>query len=169
MSVVSGYIVETSNGETGCYDTGSIVLVPEHAPVTVTSVCSNCSASLGFYCPQGSVSAAGTACPAGFYCTGSSAHNQPCSANPGYYCPTQSYSSDGTTCPAGFYCEGGSSNRVECPAGTYSNTTGLTSSSACTFCEGDINQLKGKIIEVKITQVRPFSLTGERIESLVSV
>lgn len=30
-----------------------------------------------------------------------------------------------------------------------------------TFFEGDINELKGKLVKVKITEVRPFSLTGE--------
>ncbi|MEM8612744.1 MAG: tRNA (N6-isopentenyl adenosine(37)-C2)-methylthiotransferase MiaB [Cyanobacteria bacterium P01_H01_bin.105] len=44
---------------------------------------------------------------------------------------------------------------------------GRTRTNRLTFCEGDINQLKGKIVEVQITQVRPFSLTGERINVLV--
>ncbi|NEQ52017.1 MAG: MiaB/RimO family radical SAM methylthiotransferase, partial [Leptolyngbya sp. SIO3F4] len=44
---------------------------------------------------------------------------------------------------------------------------GRTRTNRLTFCEGDINELKGKIIDVKITQVRPFSLTGERVEALV--
>ena len=46
---------------------------------------------------------------------------------------------------------------------------GRTRTNRLTFCEGDINELKGKIIEVKITEVRAFSLTGERVHALVSV
>ena len=46
---------------------------------------------------------------------------------------------------------------------------GRTRTNRLTFCKGDINELKGKIVEVKITEVRPFSLTGERVESLVRV
>ena len=33
-----------------------------------------------------------------------------------------------------------------------------------TFFTGDINELKGKLVLVKITEVRPFSLTGEAVE-----
>ena len=40
---------------------------------------------------------------------------------------------------------------------------GRTRSNRLTFCEGDINQLKGELVRVKITDVRAFSLTGERI------
>ena len=32
-----------------------------------------------------------------------------------------------------------------------------------TFFTGDINELKGKLVLVKITEVRPFSLTGETV------
>ncbi|MGD1702446.1 tRNA (N6-isopentenyl adenosine(37)-C2)-methylthiotransferase MiaB [Dapis sp. BLCC M229] len=38
---------------------------------------------------------------------------------------------------------------------------GRTRGNRLTFFEGDINQLKGKLVKVKITEVRPFSLTGE--------
>ena len=44
---------------------------------------------------------------------------------------------------------------------------GRTRTNRLTFCAGDINELKGKIIEVKITEVRAFSLTGERVNVLV--
>ncbi|MEA5464662.1 tRNA (N6-isopentenyl adenosine(37)-C2)-methylthiotransferase MiaB [Leptothoe sp. PORK10 BA2] len=44
---------------------------------------------------------------------------------------------------------------------------GRTRTNRLTFCPGDINELKGKIIDVKITEIRPFSLTGERVEALV--
>ncbi|NMF67007.1 tRNA (N6-isopentenyl adenosine(37)-C2)-methylthiotransferase MiaB [Brasilonema octagenarum] len=36
-----------------------------------------------------------------------------------------------------------------------------------TFFTGDINKLKGKLVQVKITEVRAFSLTGEEIPVLV--
>ncbi|MDJ0553265.1 MAG: tRNA (N6-isopentenyl adenosine(37)-C2)-methylthiotransferase MiaB [Microcoleaceae cyanobacterium MO_207.B10] len=38
---------------------------------------------------------------------------------------------------------------------------GRTRGNRLTFFEGDINEIKGKLVEVKITEVRPFSLTGE--------
>ncbi len=40
---------------------------------------------------------------------------------------------------------------------------GRTAGNRLTFFPGDINELKGKIVPVKITQVRPFSLTGEAL------
>ncbi|MBD1921181.1 tRNA (N6-isopentenyl adenosine(37)-C2)-methylthiotransferase MiaB [Microcoleus sp. FACHB-831] len=41
---------------------------------------------------------------------------------------------------------------------------GRTRGNRLTFFTGDIGQLKGKLVKVKITEVRPFSLTGEQIE-----
>jgi tRNA-2-methylthio-N6-dimethylallyladenosine synthase len=41
---------------------------------------------------------------------------------------------------------------------------GRTGGNRLTFFTGDINHLKGQIIKVKITEVRPFSLTGEAVE-----
>lgn len=35
------------------------------------------------------------------------------------------------------------------------------------FFDGDIEELEGKLVDVKITGVRPWSLTGERIEGPV--
>ncbi len=40
---------------------------------------------------------------------------------------------------------------------------GRTRGNRLTFFTGDIQDLKGKIVKVKITQVRAFSLTGERV------
>ncbi len=40
---------------------------------------------------------------------------------------------------------------------------GRTRGNRLTFFAGDINQLRGKVVSVKITQVRAFSLTGERV------
>lgn len=44
-----------------------------------------------------------------------------------------------------------------------SQVMGRTRGNRLTFFAGDINQLRGKVVSVKITQVRAFSLTGERI------
>ncbi len=41
---------------------------------------------------------------------------------------------------------------------------GRTRGNRLTFFKGDINELKGKLVLVKITEVRPFSLTGEPVE-----
>jgi tRNA-2-methylthio-N6-dimethylallyladenosine synthase len=40
---------------------------------------------------------------------------------------------------------------------------GRTRGNRLTFFTGDIQELKGKLVLVKITEVRAFSLTGERI------
>jgi len=40
---------------------------------------------------------------------------------------------------------------------------GRTGGNRLTFFNGDIDQLKGKLVKVKITEVRPFSLTGEAV------
>jgi tRNA-2-methylthio-N6-dimethylallyladenosine synthase len=42
---------------------------------------------------------------------------------------------------------------------------GRTRSNRLVFCQGDIQELLGKTIPVKITDARPFSLTGERVEA----
>jgi tRNA-2-methylthio-N6-dimethylallyladenosine synthase len=41
---------------------------------------------------------------------------------------------------------------------------GRTEGNRLTFFDGDINELRGKIVQVKITEIRPFSLTGEIVE-----
>ncbi|MEB3226669.1 MAG: tRNA (N6-isopentenyl adenosine(37)-C2)-methylthiotransferase MiaB [Synechococcus sp.] len=48
-----------------------------------------------------------------------------------------------------------------------SQVMGRTRGNRLTFFAGDINELKGKIVTVKITEVRAFSLTGEVVEALV--
>jgi tRNA-2-methylthio-N6-dimethylallyladenosine synthase len=40
---------------------------------------------------------------------------------------------------------------------------GRTQGNRLTFLDGTIEELKGKIVPVKITEVRAFSLTGERV------
>ncbi|WP_071884920.1 tRNA (N6-isopentenyl adenosine(37)-C2)-methylthiotransferase MiaB [Picosynechococcus sp. PCC 73109] len=49
-----------------------------------------------------------------------------------------------------------------------SQVMGRTRGNRLTFFEGDINELKGKIVAVKITEARAFSLTGEAVEALVT-
>ncbi|MGJ5676534.1 MAG: tRNA (N6-isopentenyl adenosine(37)-C2)-methylthiotransferase MiaB [Nostochopsis sp.] len=48
---------------------------------------------------------------------------------------------------------------------------GRTRTNRLTFFTGDIHELKGKLVKVKITEVRAFSLTGEPVEAreIVSV
>ena len=41
---------------------------------------------------------------------------------------------------------------------------GRTGGNRLTFFRGDIKELKGQLVKVKITEVRPFSLTGEPVE-----
>ncbi|MBW4615270.1 MAG: tRNA (N6-isopentenyl adenosine(37)-C2)-methylthiotransferase MiaB [Desmonostoc vinosum HA7617-LM4] len=41
---------------------------------------------------------------------------------------------------------------------------GRTAGNRLTFFTGDINQLKGQLVKIKITEVRAFSLTGEPIQ-----
>ncbi|MGK7903775.1 MAG: tRNA (N6-isopentenyl adenosine(37)-C2)-methylthiotransferase MiaB [Hormoscilla sp.] len=40
---------------------------------------------------------------------------------------------------------------------------GRTRSNRLTFCEGDLEELKGQLVKVKIAEVRAFSLTGDRV------
>jgi len=47
-----------------------------------------------------------------------------------------------------------------------SQVMGRTRGNRLTFFPGDINQLKGKLVQVKITQVRAFSLTGVETSEL---
>lgn len=44
-----------------------------------------------------------------------------------------------------------------------SQVMGRTRSNRLTFCAGDINELKGQLVKVQITQIRPFSLTGVQL------
>jgi tRNA-2-methylthio-N6-dimethylallyladenosine synthase len=45
---------------------------------------------------------------------------------------------------------------------------GRTRGNRLTFFNGDIQDLKGKLVKVKVTEVRAFSLTGERLEAALS-
>jgi tRNA-2-methylthio-N6-dimethylallyladenosine synthase len=46
---------------------------------------------------------------------------------------------------------------------------GRTRSNRLTFFPGDIQELKGNLIKVKITEVRAFSLTGRVLEPLTAL
>ncbi|MEO0458043.1 MAG: tRNA (N6-isopentenyl adenosine(37)-C2)-methylthiotransferase MiaB [Cyanobacteria bacterium P01_A01_bin.114] len=46
---------------------------------------------------------------------------------------------------------------------------GRTRTNRLTFCQGDIKELKGQTVNVRITEVRAFSLTGERVDVLAAV
>ena len=50
-----------------------------------------------------------------------------------------------------------------------SQVMGRTRGNRLTFFPGDIKQLKGQLVKVKITEVRPFSLTGEPAEVALAV
>ena len=107
----------------------------------------------GFYCPTGSSrplscdsgtfgAASGlenetdcTQCTAGMFCGERNLTNPSGSCAPGFYCPTGSSLSGQVVCPAGSFCPTGSFTPIPCPAGTYSNTTQLSSSVECVSCD----------------------------------
>lgn len=45
---------------------------------------------------------------------------------------------------------------------------GRTRGNRLTFFAGDINQLKGQLVKVQITEIRAFSLTGEQLIPVVA-
>ena len=117
--------------------------------------------SEGFYCPEGQVTPTPVQfiCSEGYFCPNQSSLPQPCPA--GTYqdevmqaeckaCPAGYYCSNATgpvinfemyNCPQGYYCPEGTrySTEFPCPLGTFSNLTGLNSSSFCNPCTaGDV-------------------------------
>lgn len=50
-----------------------------------------------------------------------------------------------------------------------SQVMGRTRTNRLTFFPGKIEELKGQLVPVKITEVRAFSLTGERVKTVVAV
>ena len=67
-----------------------------------------------------------------------------------YYCEIGSNRTTEYICPAGSYCPEGSPSPTPCPAGTYSNTEGMTNSSSCTLCDpGKYCNDTGKILRKK--------------------
>lgn len=80
-----------------------------------------CQVPDGYYCPEGTETAAGTICPAGFFCTGPQPQRlERCRIElvfPGQFCDV------GTTtiaakkaCPDGYYCPGGHHQPLPCTA-----------------------------------------------------
>ena len=106
----------------------------------------------GSYCPEGSdsptpcpigtfsastglsMSAECTVCTSGSYCdvTGMTTTTGLCQE--GYFCVEGSDSIDEEVCPVGHYCVEGTHIPQPCPAGTFSNTVGLTAVGECTDC-----------------------------------
>ena len=114
----------------------------------------------GHYCPQGTQYSTQYPCPIGTYnnMTGSHSSSQCQYCTSGYYCPTEGIivpyqlcsdgyfcssgaispfpdqGSNGSICPAGFYCPEASGNPTPCPAGSFSNSTGLSAADQCVPC-----------------------------------
>jgi hypothetical protein len=106
--------------------------------------------SEGFYCPEGSVTTNQVICPVGHYCKAGFGSPVPCSQGEfqnstgksscntcpsGSYCPTLGVSTP-SPCTPGYYCLAGSKSGIEtpCPAGTFSNSSGLSQLSQCQPC-----------------------------------
>ena len=113
----------------------------------LTSPSGNCQQ--GYYCVEGSSTVNPTQCSSGYYCpTGSfqmlkcvagtytsSSGTVTCTDCPASkYCPTGS--SGTTACPAGYYCpiNTGEYFLYPCAPGTFSSSTGLSTSGDCTAC-----------------------------------
>ena len=111
----------------------------------------------GYYCPPGQhePNPAQYICPRGMHCpNGSETYHEctpgsytnytgaaSCDVCPeGFYCLTvQLHNADDNLvpCPAGYYCpEGTGHDWQSCPAGTYSDTEGLSDVTQCTACPG---------------------------------
>ncbi|CUE73353.1 membrane-associated protein, putative [Bodo saltans] len=115
----------------------------------------------GYYCPDGTAAAHEHPCPVGTYsviqgltavqnctrCPGGKACTTPGlsysipNCAPGYYCsggafvlnPTD-HNVTGNICPEGYYCLTGTASPTPCPAGTFSNSTGLSAVNQCQNC-----------------------------------
>ena len=93
-------------------------------------------------CPAGSYSAAEGLqaeseclnCTGGEFCNATGKTTTSGLCEPGYYCPRGSTSAWQIVCPVGHYCPRRTFHPYQCPSGTYSNGTGLTSSTKCTPC-----------------------------------
>ena len=110
--------------------------------------CSNCTR--GYYCPGGMSPlpcAAGTYNPSFGGTSNSSCF--PCEA--GFACPTAGMVVMTHQCAPGHYCPPGTinPNQYSCPAGTYSDSTSLTSQSQCPKCPA------GYTCQIAATQVDP--------------
>lgn len=84
--------------------------------------CTQCTG--GSYCDIPGLTAAAGSCSAGYFCTSGSDSPTP-----------SGLVGIAGICPVGHYCQAGVANPVPCPAGTYTNTTGLTLEAQCTPCD----------------------------------
>ena len=119
----------------------------------ITTTTGSCAP--GYYCPLGSFTETAVICPTGFHCPQGSPAPQQCLpgtytnitgsslceiCEEGFYClPVREANASGNhlPCPAGYYCPVGTGADWEpCPFGTYSNSTGLSSTSECVPCDG---------------------------------
>jgi hypothetical protein len=92
----------------------------------------------GSYCPGDGYK---YLCPSGSYCPSGASAPTPCAA--GSYCPSGSSST--SPCPAGSYCPD-PSTLTACPPGTYSTTSGATSSPCQPCPAGTYNSATGAIM-----------------------
>ena len=118
---------------------------PSSATVSPTLPC-----PATYYCAGGNVNGTETPCPPGRFCAGAVAAGSPCAA--GSYadvaglaacktCPSRFFCA-GTgvvspaVCPAGYWCGANASSGVATPCGlgTFSNSTGLATTSECAPC-----------------------------------
>ena len=117
----------------------TFVLVFSYSPMASVAICGYAWQNNNAARSESSVSLANNVCecPVGTYCpAGSAALFTPiaCDTEDGNYCPKGSVSSSGEPCPTRSYCPG-PATIIPCPAGTFSNATGLASSSECLQCE----------------------------------
>ena len=107
---------------------------------------------VGHYCPRGTTQP--VACPAGtfssvmmleresqcqqciggHYCEVPGLNTTSGACSPGFFCPNSSSSNQQRLCTAGNFCPRGSSTPTACPTGTFSNMTGLMTSTECSPC-----------------------------------
>lgn len=134
-----------SQNTSGCQPCTPGFTCPDSATVSPTVPC-----AATFYCPAGQ-SSSSLSCVAGHYCDGGDASPIPCPAGTFQAstgastcdpCPAGSYCGNATVspsvCPQGSFCPEGTRFGGEflCPNGTYGNSSGLSSLSQCTECDG---------------------------------
>lgn len=115
--------------EEGC------TLTPSRYYSTIASIAPSGLCSPGYYCPIGSSSPHEVPCPSRTYLPdfGGESKDQCSICTAGGYCLEGA--ANPTVCPKGYYCVSGISAPLPCLPGTYSNQTGLLSSSDCQACD----------------------------------
>ena len=107
----------------------------KYAAASGATSCTDCTASIGLFCPAGSLSAAGDECPAGWYCAGGSRDKEPCRARIGRYCPAGWGFPTGLPCPEGYVCKGGSMDKQKVKASAADTTATTLNTTAATATE----------------------------------